>query len=58
MQILPLQNTEHPTSKLAYERPTFWSFGKVADLTQASSGPCALDGRQGFCIMINMAMDG
>jgi hypothetical protein len=58
MQTLLLQNADQATSKLAYEPPTLSFFGKIANLTQASSGPCLLDGTQGFCIMANMAMDG
>ena len=44
--------------KRPYQPPTLRRFGTVAELTQASSGPCAIDGTQGFCLMQNMAMDG
>ena len=43
--------------KRHYQPPTLRHFGSVAELTQASSGPCYLDGMQGFCIMANMARD-
>lgn len=50
--------TDSIQGKRPYQRPTLKYFGTVAELTQASSGPCAIDGSQGFCIMLNMARDG